>query len=269
MRFLSWLRGESRREYYYRKYLEEVEDQIGDSTIGKKVDGWINEFRDEETLGFAILQRQRRLENEKQTAEEQQQQQQKQQFRRRRCKRCQYQKEMCSACHGTTQSADDPPPYLDRSPKDLELDLAKLREEFSKNRTRLEAIKEKLRDSESWWALLAMVPRWHTDAGRTFAWVEARGKCADTGAMAEAHAHATLSFWQKLDPSHLIWLFLAFFVIAICYNFLGEARLYLELLVKLHHIKELRAMPPSRERDVELGQYEEEVVRMGWGRRRW
>ncbi|GKZ27092.1 hypothetical protein AbraCBS73388_003731, partial [Aspergillus brasiliensis] len=153
------------------KRLKKVEDQIRYRIIEEEAKELITEFEDEETLGFAILQRQRRLENEKKTTEEQQQQQQqKQQSRRRqRCERCQYQKEMCSACYEASQAADVPPPYLDRTPKDLELDLAKLREEFSKHRTRLEAKKEELKDSDSWWTLYALVPRWHKDdAGRTF-----------------------------------------------------------------------------------------------------
>ncbi|GLB06994.1 hypothetical protein AtubIFM57258_002313 [Aspergillus tubingensis] len=143
MRFWSWLRGEPRCEYYYKKRLEEIKDRIGDGTPKDPVKKWIIEYNDEEMLGFAILQRQRRLENEKKTAGAQQQQQQ---SRRRRCMRCQYQKEMCSACHEATQAADVPPPYLSRFPEDLDRDLAKLREELWKSRARLEAISQKLSD---------------------------------------------------------------------------------------------------------------------------
>ncbi|PWY73403.1 hypothetical protein BO83DRAFT_388765 [Aspergillus eucalypticola CBS 122712] len=179
MRFWSWLRGEPRCEYYYRKRLEDIDYQIGHDTPRDQIKNWLNEYNEEETLGFAILQRQRRLENEKQTAGAQQQQQQ---FRRRRCKQCQYQKEMCSACHEAMQTEDVPPPYLNRSPEDLERDLAKLLEEFSKNRTRLGAIRQKLLDSRSLCAKRAMIPRWYrNDAGRTFKWVEDRRKCADRG----------------------------------------------------------------------------------------
>ncbi|KAL7650550.1 hypothetical protein ACMYSQ_010331 [Aspergillus niger] len=146
MRFWSWLRGEPRCEYDYRKRLKKIEYRMGYGAPKDPVKEWITEYNDEETLGFAILQRQRRLENEKKTAEEQQQ---KQQIRRRRCKQCQYQKEMCSACHEVSQAADIPPPYLNRSPEDFEQDLAKLREEFVKNRTRLQEIQEKLIDSRT------------------------------------------------------------------------------------------------------------------------
>lgn len=179
MRFWSWLRGEPRCEYYYKKRLEEIQYHIGYDTPRDQIKKWINEYNEEETLGFAILQRQRRLENEKQMAGARQEQQQ---FRRRRCKQCQYQKEMCSACHEAMQTADVPPPYLSRCPEDLELNLAKLREELWKSRARLEAISQKLTDSRSWWALYAMVPRWRrNDAGRTFKWVEGRMSCADRG----------------------------------------------------------------------------------------
>ncbi|CAK42989.1 hypothetical protein An17g00610 [Aspergillus niger] len=303
MRFWSWLRGEPRREYYYKKRLQEIKDHIGYDTPKDPVKKWISEFNDEETLGFAIIQRQRRLENEKKTAEEQQQREERRQFRRRRCEQCRYQEEMCSACHEATQAADVPPPYSSRSPEDFKQDLAKLREEFVKNRIRLEAIKQKLTDSRSWWVTYAMAPRWHRDdTGRTFKWIEGRRKCADLGGccgrtcgccekvlieyqrpkfwrkthsktvpssninnslngrqtivivMAEAvDANATLSFWQKLDPSHARWLFLAVFVIVICNVLFGAVRLYLELLIKRHHIEKLRAMPPSRRRDVEMG----------------
>ncbi|GLB23592.1 hypothetical protein AtubIFM61612_004187 [Aspergillus tubingensis] len=129
MRFWSWLRGEPRCEYYYKKRLEEIQYHIGYDTPRDQIKKWINEYNEEETLGFAILQRQRRLENEKQMAGARQEQQQ---FRRRRCKQCQYQKEMCSACHEAMQTADVPPPYLSRCPEDLELNLAKLREELWK-----------------------------------------------------------------------------------------------------------------------------------------
>ncbi|GLA57660.1 hypothetical protein AtubIFM56815_011288 [Aspergillus tubingensis] len=179
MRFWSWLRGEPRCEYYYKKRLEKIQYQIRYDTPRDQIKKWINEYNEEETLGFAILQRQRRLENEKQMAGAQQQQQQ---FRRRQCKQCQYQKEICSACHEAMQRADVPPPYLSRCPEDLERNLAKLREELWKSRARLEAISQKLTDSRSWWALYAMVPRWRrNDAGRTFKWVEGRMSCADRG----------------------------------------------------------------------------------------
>ncbi|GAT30486.1 similar to An17g00610 [Aspergillus luchuensis] len=151
MRFWSWLRGEPRCEYYYKKRLEEIRDQIGDGTPKDPVKKWITEYNDEEALGFAILQRQRRLENEKQMAGAHQQQQQ---FRRRRCKQCQYQEEMCSACHEATQAADVPPSYSSQFPENLERDLAKLREELCKNRARLEAISQKLSDSRSWYFTL-------------------------------------------------------------------------------------------------------------------
>ncbi|GLA25291.1 hypothetical protein CBS147346_10918 [Aspergillus niger] len=146
MRFWSWLRGEPRCEYYYKKRLQEIKVHIRYGIPKEPVKKWITEFNDEETLGFAIVQRQRRLENEKKTAEEQQQQEQRRQFRRRQCERCRYQEEMCSACHEATQAADVPPPYSSRSPEEFEQDLAKLREEFVKNRIRLEAIKQKLTD---------------------------------------------------------------------------------------------------------------------------
>lgn len=182
MRFWSWLRGEPRRECYYKKRLQEIKDHIGYDTPKDPVKKWISEFNDEETLGFAIIQRQRRLENEKKTAEEQQQREERRQFRRRRCEQCRYQEEMCSACHEATQAADVPPPYSSRSPEDFKQDLAKLREEFVKNRIRLEAIKQKLTDSRSWWVTYAMAPRWHRDdTGRTFKWIEGRRKCADLG----------------------------------------------------------------------------------------
>ncbi|RDH20545.1 hypothetical protein M747DRAFT_351023 [Aspergillus niger ATCC 13496] len=318
MRFWSWLRGEPRREYYYKKRLQEIKDHIGYDTPKDPVKKWISEFNDEETLGFAIIQRQRRLENEKKTAEEQQQREERRQFRRRRCEQCRYQEEMCSACHEATQAADVPPPYSSRSPEDFKQDLAKLREEFVKNRIRLEAIKQKLTDSRSWWVTYAMAPRWHRDdTGRTFKWIEGRRKCADLGGccgrtcgccekvlieyqrpkfwrkthsktvpssninnslngrqtivivMAEAvDANATLSFWQKLDPSHARWLFLAVFVIVICNVLFGAVRLYLELLIKRHHIEKLRAMPPSRRRDVEMGKNEEEEDSGGEGGQR-
>ncbi|PYH93338.1 hypothetical protein BO71DRAFT_355558 [Aspergillus ellipticus CBS 707.79] len=315
MRLWSWLRGEPRREYYYRKHLNKVRKRLRWVPTNKKVDEWILELRDEETLGFAILQRQRRLETEQKKEEEGQQQQQQQQqhqqyeFRRWRCQRCKYHKEMCSACHEAFQAADIPPPYFNRSPKDFEVKLATLREEFSKHRIRVNAIKEKLNDIRNWWAIEAMVPRWHTDeAGRTFEWVECQRKCADLGGccgrtcgcceevlfeyrrpklgsgsgsgtdrkmvrilMAEAvDANAALSFWQKLDPGHLKWLFLVIFVVAICNVLSSGARLYLELWVKRRHIRKLRAMPPSRGRDVELGKNEEEGDREeGRGVRRW
>lgn len=87
--------------------------------------------------------------------------------------------------------------------------------------------------------------------------------------MAEAvDANATLSFWQKLDPSHARWLFLAVFVIVICNVLFGAVRLYLELLIKRHHIEKLRAMPPSRRRDVEMGKNEEEEDSGGEGGQR-
>ncbi|RAK83591.1 hypothetical protein BO79DRAFT_160370 [Aspergillus costaricaensis CBS 115574] len=78
--------------------------------------------------------------------------------------------------------------------------------------------------------------------------------------MAEAvDANAALLFWQKLDPSHAWWLFLVIFVIVICNALLGVVRLY-KLLIKRHHIRKLRAMPPSRRRDVEVGMNEEKRV---------
>ena len=79
--------------------------------------------------------------------------------------------------------------------------------------------------------------------------------------MAEAvDANAALSFWQKLDPSHAWWLFLVIFVVMICSVASFAVRLHLELSIKRHHISKLRAMPPSRRRDVETGQNEEKRV---------